>query len=289
MSDSGEFQYVESNYRGKIYHVRCQGAVIPICLNHRENVFGNPRPMFGSSQTLCQGILHSTTSATGAVPVEVSTGHTVARGGERNGRTTAIPRSERRPSTMNSFQCKFHRILWLDSRLQISELQTPSSFLQWKIKFKTRLSSCSQFLTEALLWIKEVEMVDSVDDLMSLSSVRGIQMPNFEVFDAKILLALNRIIHNSHFRKKNQSGGTESSERESVSIMIYEQIRVTGAHVTVLSHADLLSIDFRNDDFQDFDTRWDEFLLSMTKIASDDVLESLYKLRICSLINSKNV
>ena len=34
-------------------------------------------------------------------------------------------------------------------------------------------------------WIKEVEMVDSVDDLKSSSSVRGIQMPNFEVLDAK--------------------------------------------------------------------------------------------------------
>ena len=37
---------------------------------------------------------------------------------------------------------------------------------------------------------------------------------------------------------------------------------------------------FRNDNVQDFDTRWDEILLSMTKIPSDDVLESLYKLRI---------
>ena len=38
----------------------------------------------------------------------------------------------------------------------------------------------------AMLWIKEVEMVDSVDDLISSSSVRGIQMPNFEVLDARI-------------------------------------------------------------------------------------------------------
>ena len=31
--------------------------------------------------------------------------------------------------------------------------------------------------------------------------------------------------------------------------------------------------------FQEFDTRWDEVLLSMPKIPSDDILESLYKLR----------
>ena len=50
-------------------------------------------------------------------------------------------------------------------------------------------------------WIKEVEMVDSVDDLKSSSSARGIRMPDFEVLDAGIASALNRIIHNSHFKR----------------------------------------------------------------------------------------
>ena len=66
--------------------------------------------------------------------------------------------------------------------------------------------------TEATLWIKEVELVDSVDDLKSSCSVRGIRMPDFEVLDARIASALNRIIHNSHF-KKSQSGGTKSPKR----------------------------------------------------------------------------
>ena len=47
-----------------------------------------------------------------------------------------------------------------------------------------------------------MEMVDSVDDLKSSLSVRGIRMPDFEVLDAKIASALNRIIHNSHFKRK---------------------------------------------------------------------------------------
>ena len=51
-------------------------------------------------------------------------------------------------------------------------------------------------------WIKEVELVDSVDDLKSSSSTRGISTPNFEVFDARIASALNKIIHNSHFKRK---------------------------------------------------------------------------------------
>ena len=72
----------------------------------------------------------------------------------------------------------------------------------WKIRFKTEVCSCSQFPTEAMQWIKEVELVDSVDDLRSSSSIRGISMPNFEVPDARIASALNKIIHDSHFKRK---------------------------------------------------------------------------------------
>ena len=103
-------------------------------------------------------------------------------------------------------------------RLQISDLQfdkfpTPAAFACWKIRFKTDVCTCSQFPTEAMQWIKEVELVDSVDELRSSSSIRGISMPNFEVLDARIASALNKIIHNSQFRRKNQSGGTKGPER----------------------------------------------------------------------------
>ena len=47
-----------------------------------------------------------------------------------------------------------------------------------------------------------MELVDSVDDLRSSSSTRGISMPNFEVLDARIASALNKIIHNSQFKKR---------------------------------------------------------------------------------------
>ena len=53
-----------------------------------------------------------------------------------------------------------------------------------------------------MLWINEVEMVESVDDLKSSSSIRCISMPNFEVLDARIASALNKIIHNSHFKRR---------------------------------------------------------------------------------------
>ena len=78
----------------------------------------------------------------------------------------------------------------------------PTTFACWKIRFKTEVCTCSQFATEVMLWIKEVEMVDSVDDLKSSLSVGGNRMPDFEVLDAKIASALNRIIHNTQFKRK---------------------------------------------------------------------------------------
>ena len=57
-------------------------------------------------------------------------------------------------------------------RLQISDLHfdkfpSPATFACWKIRFKSEVCTCSQFPTEAMQWIKEVELVDSVDELRS--------------------------------------------------------------------------------------------------------------------------
>ena len=61
------------------------------------------------------------------------------------------------------------------------------------------------------------------------------------------------------------------------------------AHDTVLDYADILSISLRNDDVQEFDTRWDEILLSITKIPPNDVLVSLYILRVSKSDQLKTV
>ena len=136
-----------------------------------------------------------------------------------------------------------------------------------------------------MLWIKEVEMVESVDDLKSSSSIRGIQMPNFEVLDARIASALNRIIHNSHFKRRIRLEEQEAQKQDrflrgrQIAYLIYEHFRVTGANDSVEHYADLFTIGLRNDDSQEVDSKWDGILLSMTKIPSDDILESLYKFK----------
>ena len=176
-------------------------------------------------------------------------------------------------------------------RLQISDLHcdkfpTPATFACWKIRFKTEVCTCSHFPTEAMLWIKEVELVDSVDGLKSSCSIRGIQLPNFEVLDARIASALNRIIHNSHFKRRISLEEQKAQKQDrflrgrQIAYLIYEYFRVTGANDSVENYANLFTIGLRNDEIQEFDSKWDGISLSMTKIPPDDILEGLYKLRI---------
>ena len=134
-------------------------------------------------------------------------------------------------------------------------------------------------------WIKEVEMVDSVDELRSSSSFRGISMPNFEVLDARIASALNKIIRNSHFNRRISLEEQKAQKEDrffrgrQIAYLIYEQFRVTGTDDSVENYTDLFTIALRNDDIQEFDSEWDG-ILSMTKIPHDDILEGLYKFRI---------
>ena len=137
-----------------------------------------------------------------------------------------------------------------------------------------------------MLWIKEVEMVDSVDDLKSSCSVKGIRMPDFEVLDAKIASALNRIIHNTRFKRKVSLEEQKSTNRGSFPSRKTDRLpdlRLLLGHWTQRFCRELcrpVHYQFSIDDIQKFDSKWDGILFSMTKIPSDDILEGLYKLRI---------
>ena len=111
-------------------------------------------------------------------------------------------------------------------------------------------------------------------------------MPNFEVLDVRIASALNKITHNSHFRRRISLEEQKAQKQDrffrgrQIAYWIYEYFRVTGANHSVENYADLFTISLRNDDIQEFDSKWDGILLLMTKIPPDDILEGLYKLRI---------
>ena len=170
-------------------------------------------------------------------------------------------------------------------RLQISDLHfdkfpTPATLACWKIRFKTEVCTCSQFPTEAMQWIKEVELFDSVDELRSSSSNRGISMPNFEVLDAKIASALNKIIHNSHFKRRISLVEEQKAQKQDrflrgrqIAYLIYDYFRVTGTDSSVENYTDLFTIVLRNDDIQEFDSKWDGILLYRDKFFRKTMIE----------------
>ena len=174
------------------------------------------------------------------------------------------------------YRWNYTRIMWSDSKdskcrnLQFDKFPTPASFLVWKTRFKTQV----------MKWIKRS------GELKSSRSVSGKDFPDFEMLDAKIASAVNKIIQNSQFKKEDQPRGADSTERgrflrgRQIAFMIYDYFRVTAAHDTVLDYTYWFSVTLRTDNVQEFDTRWHEVLLSMTKIPSYQLWESLHKLRI---------
>ena len=54
---------------------------------------------------------------------------------------------------------------------------------------------------EALPWIEEVKLANSVDDLKTLRSFTESKFPNYETLDARIATALKKILQNSNFKK----------------------------------------------------------------------------------------
>ena len=194
MNDSGKFQEVESNHSGRLSHVPSQPAMIPssrsvLSRDKRlpldtwttcglwENVFGNQFSTVDSSRNHFQRIHHSMTpGATGSFPVHIGTGTLVARDEDPNRGTTPMPMFARKPSTMSSLVPEDipQNSMVGQQRQQMSELQFDkfpplSTFLCWKIRFKNEVSTCSDFPSDILLWIKEVEMVDSLGEFKILA------------------------------------------------------------------------------------------------------------------------
>ena len=211
MNDSQDFQDAESVRSGNS-HVTSRPVSFPT--SSEENVFANPQ---ASSSAPYPQELNSLWKKTTEEPIHMSTAEKCGRP-ERDQDLRCQSGPSAKDSVIFSGGDSPKNYGADQQRLQISDLHfdkfpTPATFACWKIRFKTEVCICSKFPTEAMQWIKEVELVDSVDDLKSSSSIRGISMPNFEVLDARIASALNKIIHNSHFKRKNQSGGTKGPER----------------------------------------------------------------------------
>ena len=64
-------------------------------------------------------------------------------------------------------------------------------------------------------------------------------MPNFEVLDARIASALNKIIHNSQFTRRISLEEQKAQKEDrflrgrQIAYLIYDHFRVTGSHDSV--------------------------------------------------------
>ena len=96
-------------------------------------------------------------------------------------------------------------------------------------------------------WFKEVEMVESVEDLKSSRSVKGTHGPDFELLDARIAPAPNKIIQNTRFKKK-------VSLEEMKAHKEYRFLRGRQIACLVEDYADQFTVALRNDHIQEFDS-----------------------------------
>ena len=86
--------------------------------------------------------------------------------------------------------------------MHFDEFPNPSTFPVLEIELGDRGMFLFNFPTGSLLWITEVELTDSVDDLQTPQSSGWHRFPNFDTLDAQIASALKKINTNSHFKRK---------------------------------------------------------------------------------------
>ena len=73
-------------------------------------------------------------------------------------------------------------------------------------------------------------------------------MPNFEVLDAVIASALNKIIHNSHFKRRISLEEQKAQKQDrflrgrQIAHLIYEYFRFIRANDSVENYADLFTV-----------------------------------------------
>ena len=136
-------------------------------------------------------------------------------------------------------------------------------------------------------WNKEVEIAKSIDELMTSQSIAGRKdLSDHDMLDAMIASALKKLLASVHFRKKVSVEEQRAQKYNrflrgrQIAHMNHEHFRATGAYDAVEGLSDLFHICLRNDDVQDFDTKWDQSLLGTSESLHESVLEGLYRTKL---------
>ena len=140
-----------------------------INLEYKKTFFGNQFSTFDSPRDFPQRISSENVRRNReAIPHQPKGKASLTSEDGQNYGTIPMPTFASRPLTASStMPMTATRIMWSEQIQQMPELQfdkflTPASFSVWKTRFKTQVSNGSDFPSAAVLWIKEVEMVDSL-------------------------------------------------------------------------------------------------------------------------------
>ena len=131
-------------------------------------------------------------------------------------------------------------------------------------------------------WIKEVELVYSVDDFKIFVITTRYFNDKFRSTRCEDCFSTEQNHPYFSFSKKNQSGGTKGPEAGPVPSRLTDcllDLRLLSGHWEPWFCRKLFRLVLRNDDIQKFDSEWDEILLSMTKIPHDDILERIVQIK----------
>ena len=287
INDSGEFQEAESNYSWRLSYVSSQLAMIPSARSMlssdkrllfdtrdtsglQENVVGNQFSTFDSPRDHPQGLQSCAPQREwGPVPQATGTETLFERDDKQNRDTIPMPTFATEPSTMSSLILEdIPQNSMVDSKdskfrnCNSTNSPNPQSFLVWNCDSKNQATTCSDFPSEAMVWIKEVEMVDSLRGIEVLAIRFWEEFSTFRDAGREDCFCSEQDHPEFPIQEEGQSLGTESPEGgpflrgRQIAFVIYDYFRVTGAHDTELDYADLFSVTLHDDYIQEFDTRW---------------------------------
>ena len=94
------------------------------------------------------------------------------------------------------------------SEMHLGKFPDAMEFQSWKVNFRIEVCSRTADLQVTMLWIKEVEIAKSIDEIVTSRSIAGQPKfpdfdPDFDVLDAMIASALKKLLNTqSNFRRR---------------------------------------------------------------------------------------
>ena len=161
--------------------------------------------------------------------------------------TIPTPRFARSHGTWNPFfrtggtcyqNCTMDNPRNPSSDLHFDYFPNTEDFQCWKVNFKTEVSSHWGCPTIAMLWIKEVEIAKSVDDLVTSQTIEGRDFNPLECLMRQKASGLKRIISDQHFRRESVS--KSSLLKSTTFFFFYEQDRLLSWSVTIFEQLELM-------------------------------------------------